>query len=381
MDHRKLTAQEDAVTNAPVSIREVAAHAGVSVGTVSNVLNRPDVVAEPTRSRVQAAIKQLGFIRNESARQLRAGRSRTVGLVVLDVANPFFTDVARGVEDEASESGLAVILCNSDDQQTKETHYLELLEEHRVQGILITPVSGAYERLARLQRRGTPVVLLDSRSPTRGQCSVSVDDVLGGDIAVTHLLEARHERIAFVGGPMTIRQVADRREGAIRALERSGLRGDQLQVIETAALNVPAGKLAGAEIAGMPPGRRPTSVFCANDLLALGVLQEMTASRIRVPDSISIVGYDDIDFAAAAAVPLSSVRQPRHLLGRTAAQLLLDEALGEASHQHRQVVFEPELVIRQSSRTRPRHARQGKTRPAADHRDHDLTAHLAAPKS
>ena len=201
------------MTNAPVGIREVAAYAGVSVGTVSNVLNRPDVVAEPTRSRVQAAIKQLGFIRNESARQLRAGRSRTVGLVVLDVANPFFTDVARGVEDEASESGLAVILCNSDDQQTKETHYLELLEEHRVQGILITPVSGGYERLARLQRRGTPVVLLDSRSPTRGQCSVSVDDVLGGDIAVTHLLEARHERIAFVGGPMTIRQVADRSEG------------------------------------------------------------------------------------------------------------------------------------------------------------------------
>jgi len=380
-----VAAQADALTKSSVSIREVAAYAGVSVGTVSNVLNRPDVVAEPTRSRVQAAIKQLGFIRNESARQLRAGRSRTIGLVVLDVANPFFTDVARGVEDEASESGLAVILCNSDDQQAKETHYLELLEEHRVQGILITPVSGAHERLARLQRRGTPVVLVDSRSPTRGQCSVSVDDVLGGDIAVTHLLEARHERIAFVGGPMTIRQVADRLEGAVQALERAGLRADQLQVIETAALNVSAGKLAGAEITALPTARRPTAVFCANDLLALGVLQEMTASRIRVPDSISIVGYDDIDFAAAAAVPLSSVRQPRHLLGRTAAQLLLDEALAEASHQHRQVVFEPELVIRQSSRPRQRHAQHRKAPPApvpaaADNRDHDLTAHLTTPK-
>jgi LacI family transcriptional regulator len=126
------------VPDTPVSIREVAALAGVSLGTVSNVLNRPDVVAEPTRSRVQDAIKKLGFIRNESARQLRAGRSRTIGLVVLDVANPFFTDVARGVEDEASASGLAVILCNSDDQQAKESRYLELLEEHRVQGILIT---------------------------------------------------------------------------------------------------------------------------------------------------------------------------------------------------------------------------------------------------
>jgi LacI family transcriptional regulator len=345
----KLAAQEDAVADAPVSIREVAALAGVSVGTVSNVLNRPGVVAESTRSRVQAAIKSLGFIRNESARQLRAGRSRIIGLIVLDVANPFFTDVARGVEDEASESGLAVILCNSDDQQAKESGYLELLEEHRVQGILITPVSGADERLTLLQRRGTPVVLVDSKSPSGGQCSVSVDDVLGGDLAVSHLLEAGHKRIAFVGGPMSIRQVADRRDGALRALERANGTGADLHVMETPALNVSAGQQAGAALAEFPPGTRPTAVFCANDLLALGVLQEMTARRIRVPESIALVGYDDIDFASAAAVPLSSVRQPRHQLGRSAAQLLLDETLGGEAHQHRQVIFQPELVIRRSS--------------------------------
>jgi LacI family transcriptional regulator len=337
------------VADAPVSIREVAALAGVSVGTVSNVLNRPDVVAESTRGRVQAAIKSLGFIRNESARQLRAGRSRTIGLVVLDVANPFFTDVARGVEDEASEAGLAVILCNSDDKQVKESRYLELLEEHRVQGILITPVSGADERLARLQRRGTPVVLVDSRSPSRGQCSVSVDDVLGGDLAVSHLLAAGHERIAFVGGPMSVRQVADRRDGALRALGRADGRASELRVIETNALNVSAGQQAGATLAELPAETRPTAVFCANDLLALGVLQEMTAHRIRVPESVALVGYDDIEFAAAAAVPLSSVRQPRHQLGRSAAQLLIAETLAEGAHEHRQVVFEPELVIRRSS--------------------------------
>jgi LacI family transcriptional regulator len=350
----KLAAQEGTVADTPVSIREVAALAGVSVGTVSNVLNRPDVVAELTRSRVQAAIKSLGFIRNESARQLRAGRSRIIGLVVLDVANPFFTDVARGVEDEASESGLAVILCNSDDQQAKESGYLELLEEHRVQGILITPVSGADERLTRLQRRGTPVVLVDSRSPSGGQCSVSVDDVLGGDLAVSHLLEAGHKRIAFVGGPMSIRQVADRRDGALRALERANGTAEGLQVMETPALNVPAGQQAGAALAEFPAGTRPTAVFCANDLLALGVLQEMTARRIRVPESIALVGYDDIDFAAAAAVPLSSVRQPRHQLGRSAAQLLIDETVGGEAHQHRQVIFQPELVIRQSSQAQRR---------------------------
>jgi len=346
------------VAETPVSIREVAALAGVSVGTVSNVLNRPDVVAEPTRRRVQDAIKKLGFIRNESARHLRAGRSRTIGLVVLDVANPFFTDVARGVEDEASESGLAVILCNSDDQQAKESRYLALLEEHRVQGILITPVSDAYERLARLQRRGTPVVLVDSRSPSRGQCSVSVDDVLGGDLAVSHLLEAGHEQIAFVGGPLSIRQVADRRDGAVRALKRAGRALGDMHMIETTALNVSAGQRAGAAIAEIAADARPTAVFCANDLLALGVLQEMTSHRIRVPEGIAIVGYDDVDFASAAAVPLSSVRQPRHQLGRAAAQLLIEEALGSGAHRHRQVVFEPDLVVRKSSRGRPRRARR-----------------------
>ena len=158
------------------------------------MLNRPEIVAESTRRRVQAAIRQLGFVRNESARQLRAGKSRTIGLLVLDVANPFFTDVARGVEDEANESGLAVILCNSADQVAKERRYLELLEEHRVQGILITPVAAADEHVARLQRRGTPVVLVDSRSLNRGQCSVSVDDVLGGELAIAHLLEEGHQQ-------------------------------------------------------------------------------------------------------------------------------------------------------------------------------------------
>jgi LacI family transcriptional regulator len=335
--------------NAPVSIREVAAHAGVSVGTVSNVLNRPDIVARSTRDRVQEAIKALGFVRNESARQLRAGRSRIIGLIVLDVANPFFTDVARGVEDEASMSGLAVILCNSDDQLPKETHYLELLEEHRVQGILITPVAGADERLAQLQRRGTPVILVDSRSPTGGLCSVAVDDVLGGDMAMSHLLAAGHRRLAFAGGPVSIRQVADRHEGAIRALQRAGRSPADLQLIETTALNVAAGLRAGAQIAALPPARRPTGVCCANDLIALGLLQEMTLRGIAVPADIAIVGYDDIDFAAAAAVPLSSVRQPRQQLGRTAARLLLEETMDPAGHTHRQVMFKPELEIRQSS--------------------------------
>jgi len=333
----------------PVSIREVAAHAGVSIATVSNVLNRPEIVAQATRDRVNAVIRDLGFTRNESARQLRAGHSRTIGLVVLDVANPFFTDLARGVEDEAAKAGLAVILCNSDDQENKEKRYLELLEEHRVAGVLITPVAGAGSRLARLQKRGTPVVLVDSRSPSRGQCSVAVDDVLGGDLAVAHLLATGHERIAFISGPPGIRQVADRQEGALRALAREGRPPESLLVISTGSLNVTSGQKAGVEIASLPTADRPTAVFCSNDLIALGLLQEMTRKRIRVPEDISIVGYDDIDFAAAAAVPLTSVRQPRQQLGRTAARMLIEESTADETHQHQQVIFEPQLVVRRST--------------------------------
>lgn len=338
----------------PVSIREVAAHAGVSVGTVSNVLNRPSMVAASTRDRVRASIKALGFVRNESARQLRAGRSRMIGLIVLDVANPFFTDVARGAEDEASNVGLAVILCNSDHQPARENGYLDLLEQHRVQGILITPVGDNWRRLAELQARGTPVVLVDSRSLSGNHCCVAVDDVLGGDLAVTHLLEAGHERVAYAGGPLDLRQVSDRRDGAVCALVRAGASPCDLMLIETPTLNVSSGQAVGAVIADTLPADRPTAVFCANDLLALGVLRELTQRNIKVPGDVAIVGYDDIEFAAAAAVPLSSVRQPRQLIGRTAAQLLLDEALQPDTHRHRQVIFSPELEIRGSSFGKPR---------------------------
>src|SRR3954464_8476400 len=182
------------------SIRDVAVAAGVSVGTVSNVLNRPDTVAPATRERVQAAIAELGFVRNESARHLRAGRSRTIGLVVLDISNPFFTDVARGVEDVANAQGLAVILCNSDDRPAKEAAHLDVLAEQRVQGVLITPTAALSPNLEVLRGRGIPVVLVDRRATGPDQCSVAVDDVVGGQLAAEHLLERGHERIAFIGG-------------------------------------------------------------------------------------------------------------------------------------------------------------------------------------
>ncbi|MFY1691078.1 LacI family DNA-binding transcriptional regulator [Plantactinospora sp. WMMB782] len=334
-----------------VSIRDVASQAGVSVGTVSNVLNRPDIVAASTRNRVLAAISELGFVPNDAARQLRRGRGRTLGLVVLDVANPFFTDVAKGVEDATGAAGMAVIFCNSDGDPTKESRYLDLLEEQRVQGVLITPVDDANERLVRLRDRGVLVVLLDRRSTRPDVCSVAVDDRLGGELAMRHLVEAGHRRIAFVGGPWRLEQVRDRYHGAVHALREAGLaEAETLRRFDTPSPTVAAGRDAASRILGLPRSTRATAVFCANDLLALGVLQELTRQQVRVPEDIALVGYDDIDFAAAAAVPLSSVRQPRQRLGQTAAQLMLDEANDPENHEHRQVVFEPELVVRESSR-------------------------------
>jgi len=331
------------------SVKEVAALAGVSLGTVSNVLNRPDRVSYATRAKVYAAIHELGFVRNESARALRAGRTNTIAYVCLDAANPFFTDVARGVEDAAARNDMGVYLCDSGSDAAREDRYLDLLEQQRVRGILVTPVNPASERLRRLPRRGTPVVLVDRGAGTDGLCSVSVDDVHGGELAGAHLLDEGHRRIAYVGGPLAIGQVADRLAGVRQALTGAGHDPASLVVVETAATTISEGREAGARIAGLPASRRPSGVFCANDLLALGLLQQVLQLGLRVPDDLAIVGYDDIEFAGAAAVPLTSVRQPRHRLGLTAGQMLLEETSGDEGHVHRQIEFTPELFVRAST--------------------------------
>lgn len=328
------------------SIKEVAEHAGVSVGTVSNVLNRPEIVATATRQRVQESIQALGFVRNEAARHLRAGRSRTVGLIVLDVANPFFTDIAEGAESCAQEHETLVMLCNSKTDRDREINHLDQLEQQRVLGILITPLDGNDPRLTDLAARGTPVVLVD-RTTDRGLCSVSVDDQLGGRLAGTHLIEAGHRRIAFIGGPFAMQQVSDRMAGITTTVKQA--RGVKLQCYEVDVMGVNQGRAIGEQIARLPARSRPTAAFLANDLLALGFLQAMAVAGLRVPDDMAIVGYDDIDFARAAAVPLTSIRQPAELLGRSAMELLQEEVESADGHRHRQVIFQPELIVRASS--------------------------------
>jgi LacI family transcriptional regulator len=328
-------------------MREVAAAAAVSVGTVSNVLNSPDKVSPATVARVQAAIDDLGFVRNDAARQLKAGRSRSVGLVVLDVGNPFFTDIARAAEQRASEHNLTLLLGTSDDDARRERAYIDAFDEQRVFGLLVSPIGDDLDRLLTVQQRGTPVVLVDRDGAGTPFDSVAVDDVAGARLAVGHLCSTGRRHIAFVSGPRELRQVRDRLRGAQQAV--AAVAGARLEVVDVPALTVLEGRAVGEQLLERAAGQRPDAVFCANDLLAIGVLQALTLiNGVRVPEDIALVGYDDIDFARSAVVPLTSVRQPTRDIGVAAIDLLVD-AGEDRDDDPEHVLFQPHLVIREST--------------------------------
>jgi LacI family transcriptional regulator len=338
------------------SIRDVAARAGVSVGTVSNVLNQPDRVNNSTRRKVLDAVHELGYVRNDAARQLRAGVSTTVGLVVLDITNPFFAELARGAQEEATRRGLSLLIGSSDGLTEREQSYVDTFEQHRVRGILLSPTGEPIERMLQLDGRGIGTVLVDRAAAGTGIDSVSVDDVAGGAVAAQHLIDSGCRRIAFVG-PISsaVRQVVDRLAGASDAAREAGA---TLEVIDSRGLTVTEGRDVGRLIAERAPSARPDGVFAANDLLAVGVLQAfLMDGTVQVPDDVSLIGYDDIDFAASTIVPLSSVSQPAALIGRTAIELLMSEQPGghNRTSGERSVVFQPELVVRRST------ARSGST--------------------
>jgi LacI family transcriptional regulator len=330
------------------NMNEVARLAKVSLGTVSNVLNHPEHVSDETRARVQRAIDALGFVRNGSARQLRTGSTQSIGLVVLDVSNPFFTEVARGAEAAANERGYLIILCNSENSRQREENYLRVLEEQRVAGILMVPVENDVAYTRSLLRSGTHLVLLDRVSQDATACSVSVDDVYGGELAAKHLLGLGHRRIAYIHGPFTSAQYVDRLAGLRRAVVDAGLVPDQAIVALPAGADNPQAGATCVE-AFLQLKDRPTAIFCGNDNLAMGVLYELARQGVAVPDDIALIGYDDIDLAPMLSVPLTTIRQPKYDLGFAATGLLLDELDRKERHTHRQIVFRPELIVRLST--------------------------------
>lgn len=327
-----------------VDIRDVARHAGVSIGTVSNVLNGRNSVAAELAEKVRASVAVLGYVPNGNARNLKA-QSKTLGLVVLSTYNSFFNALADEAELEADRHGHDLILAASAQSPQRELKYLEMFERQRVGGILLAAVNGVTPPVAALHSRGTPVVLLGEAS-AEGFCSVSVDVEMGGYLAARHLIEQGRRRLLCVGGPA--RQVQARLDGAGRAVAEAG--GVTLEHLTTSDLTLREGEMAANRIIDMAADSRPDGIFALNDLVAIGIVNHLTrAGGIAVPADISVVGHDDIDFAAMAVVPITTVRQPIKELATTAVTLVLDEAARGVDHSHQHFQFAPELIIRESS--------------------------------
>lgn len=326
------------------SLRDVARRARVSTGTVSNVLNRPEIVAPETLARVRKVIDELKFVPNGFARHLRSGQSRTIGLIIPDISNPFYTEVARGVEDAANRNDYAVFLCISDASRVKEDNYIGVLLEQRVRGVLIAPTDSTQKGVELLRSHQVGIALLDHKSPESHECSVSVDHVRGGEIAMEHLIELGHRNIVWVSGVDDYRQHIDRGVGAMNIAQSSK---EDVTIVPIKVVNTTCGAEAAEKILSLKV--RPTAIFCANDILAFGIMWELKNCGLSVPEDMSLIGYDDIAFSPTATVPLSSIFQPAFELGFTAVELLISECEDVEDHVHKQVVFDPELVARAST--------------------------------
>jgi len=324
---------------------DVARLAGVSVGSVSTAINRPDMVSEAMRRRVQAAIDELGYVPNRSAASLRrGGTSHVLGLIIPEVTNAFYAAIADAVVDAADKHNYAVSLCVTHEDPARERRHFELLAQQRAAGALVVPINPEAERLSMLRSIGTHIVLVDRLIDTAHGCSIAVDDVHGGRLAVEHLLSTPGDGITLINGHHSITQCRDRHNGSVAALQQAGHSDRDLVEITVDEMTVEAG-IAVAEkilISGAP--RR---IFCINDQLATGVLEGLSRHGVTAPRDARVIGYGDLGIDGRHA--LSTIGQPKHSLGVSAVELLLDELNDGANHKHSATVITPELIAREST--------------------------------
>lgn len=340
-----------------VTIAEVARHAGVSIGTVSNTLNHPDRVIAPTRDAVWASIETLGYVPSQAARLLSGAQSQTLGLVIPDVESPFFMALSHSVERAATASGYSLLLCNSQNDASREPLLLQTLASHQAHGALVSP---AGDSRAPTINPPLPVVYLDHEGP-EGACAVLVDHVTGGRLAAEHLLSLGHTRLAFIGGRPWLWQFEQRVRGIREALRDAGKDPTaDLMLVESPGIGVESGMMSARQLVkrGLPSG-----VLCGNDMLAFGVFRGLAAARVRVPQDVSLIGYDNILFAEHWVRPLTTVAQPMERMGELAGQVLIEHAAGGPGHSCHSVTLTPTLVVRESTGPAPR-----VTPPAGAHR-------------
>ena len=330
------------------SIRDVAKKAGVSLGTVSNAINRPEILAQSTLRKVNKAIADLDFIPNASARNLRVKRNRVIGLVVPDISNPFFTVLAKGVNDAVFAANYILILCNTDESTEKENRYLDVLTGQKVEGILITPARDTNRALAAIVDKGIRLALVDRASHGLQACSVAVNDSYGGSLAISHLYELGHRNILLLTGNENIPQVAARNAGIQGTLSK--IPESDRPVMTELRLDSMSAQSSYELISNkIELGIDFTGIICGNDLIALGAIRALREKKIVIPNEVSVIGYDDIDFAMSATVPLTSISQPAYELGYAAAELIISECENPERHVHQRIEFQPRLIVRSST--------------------------------
>ena len=344
---------------AKVSLHDVAARAGVSPSTVSNVLNgRLSRMRPSTRDRVRQAVRELGYVPNQLARQFRTGQVRTIGLIVPSVANPFWGFVARRVEQAASERGYQVLLCNSERDPGREARYAETLLDSGVRGLIFGSSPLSFDHLATFRTRGLQIVAFDrslagAGAPVVG--SVQIDNVLAARLAISHLTGLGHRRIGFLSGPIRTVSRRARLAGYQEALAAAGIDHDPALVWEGTSVaafgdadGAELGRTGAHHLLSMP--NRPSALFTINDMYALGAYAGAGDLGLRVPDDVSVLGFDDLPVLAEVAMPpLTTVRQPVPSMMRFATSQLIGRLEGEVTGEPRHLTATPELVVRQST--------------------------------
>ncbi|MBN2499405.1 MAG: LacI family DNA-binding transcriptional regulator [Anaerolineales bacterium] len=332
-----------------VRMADVARQAGVSLMTVSRVLNNKDDVSAETREHVQATIKQLGYRPSDVARGLVTKRTGAIGLVVPDVSNPYFSEVVRGAEHVAYARNYSVLLCNTEEDTRRELAVLQSLEEKCVDGVVMCSSRLAEDELEEAISRHPVAVLVNRRlefADERGGVGVvMLDDVAGGQMATQHLLNSGHRVVGFLAGPPTSHSGHGRMEGYRMAMTAAGILPSS-RWIKHCAPTVEGGRVSASELLGDNP--ELTALFCFNDLVAIGALQACIDLGLAVPDNVAIVGFDDIPLAALVTPALTTCRTSRYELGTQAMELLL-ERIGGHAEECKEIVLPTELIVRNSA--------------------------------
>jgi len=327
------------------TIHDVARLAGVSPITVSRVINNSGYISQQTRARVKAAIIELGYAPNIIARSLRSKRTNTLALVLTDITNPFFTAIARGVEDTASDAGFTVIYCNTDESVDEEAKNLQLLMQKQVDGILLVPARSISRSIELIKEQGTPVVILDRRVPNVDADVVRCDSVEGAYKLIKLLINQGHRRIAVLSGPQGVSTADDRVAGYQKAMVEAGISDDGLVFYGTYTLT--SGYEMAKRVLSLSP--QATALFAANNFIAIGALKALRDSGLKVPGDISVVAFDDLPSTWIVEPFLTVVTQPPYEMGCQATQLLLNRIRGEAPSACQEIILPIELIVRHSN--------------------------------